>query len=233
MNSNSSLIRSNSPHLVNRLNGSQTRLSGSRLRLDSSEPRLDGSQPRLNESQPRFKNDSTENEIDQPKTDQPDHFVKIEEKIDHVENDHDPKELEETSKNKSNEEIITEPPVDITKKSKKKSKKKKEKKSEEILVPEKPISDGKASSNSLSGFSEGVGEQKLQGDLKKDEKRLEVKIPADSDGMNEAIRLSVKVSLEIEMELNRNLDLETMMLRLRRGSKLFLDFLNLGKSPLL
>ena len=61
--------------------------------------------------------------------------------------------------------------------------------------------------------------QPYQGDLKKDEKRLEVKIPADSDGLNESIRLAISVSLELELELSRTIDYETMLLHLRIVSK--------------
>ena len=161
--SDSSLIRSNSPHL-NRLTGSQPRLSGS-------EPRLNGSQPRSTGSLPRLKSESSETGENQP---QPESFAQNDlitknPQHENLQPEHPPSNLEEV--NKSNDQIKSNNPTDSqTKKSKKKSKKKKEKKSEELLVTTKTEnheilekrSDEKASSNSLSGFSEGVGEQRLQ-----------------------------------------------------------------------
>jgi len=68
---------------------------------------------------------------------------------------------------------------------------------------------------SLSNYSEGVGEHKIQVNQRKDDKRLEIKVPNDSDGLNRSIRLAVKVSLDLEIEIDRNCSYETAMLHLR------------------
>jgi len=74
------------------------------------------------------------------------------------------------------------------------------------------LSDDKSS---VGPFPEGSGDQKIQCNDKKDEKRLEVKIPSESDGLNEKVRLCVNVQLDLDLEVNRNSDLDTIMLQIR------------------
>lgn len=69
--------------------------------------------------------------------------------------------------------------------------------------------------SSVGPFPEGSGDQKIQCNDKKDEKRLEVKIPSESDGLNEKVRLCVNVQLDLDLEVDRNSDLDAIMLRIR------------------
>lgn len=69
--------------------------------------------------------------------------------------------------------------------------------------------------SSVGPFPEGSGDQKIQCNDKKDEKRLEVKIPSESDGLNDKVRLCVNVQLDLDLEVERNSDLDTIMLRIR------------------
>lgn len=69
--------------------------------------------------------------------------------------------------------------------------------------------------SSVGPFPEGSGDQKIQCNDKKDEKRLEVKIPAESNGLNEKVRLRINVQLDLDLEVDRNSDLDGIMLRIR------------------
>jgi len=42
-----------------------------------------------------------------------------------------------------------------------------------------------------------------------------VKIPSESDGLNEKVRLCVNVQLDLDLEVDRNSDLDAIMLRIR------------------